>query len=125
MNSVNIMGRLTNNPELRYTQGEEPTSVCRYTLAVNRIDGKTADFINIVAFGKRADFAAKYFQKGQLVGVSGRIRTGSYTDRNGVKRSSFDVIAESQDFGSSRQKEPEPAEPDFAPYDDNEEDLPF
>lgn len=121
MNSVNIMGRLTEAPELRYTAGDDPTSVCRYTLAVSRMDGKTADFINVVAFGKRADFAMKYFQKGQLVGVSGRIRTGSYTDRNGVRRSSFDVIAENQDFGTSKPKEAE----DFAPYTDETEDLPF
>lgn len=124
MNSVNIMGRLTNDPQLRYTNGDDPTSICRYTLAVSRMDGKTADFINVVAFGKRADFAAKYFQKGQLVGVSGRIQTGSYTDRNGVKRSSFDVIAENQDFGTSKAREAEP-EPDFAPYTDDTENLPF
>lgn len=126
MNSVNIMGRLTKDPEIRYTSGDDPTSICRYTLAIGRTDGKNTDFINVVAFGKKADFASKYFHKGRLVGVSGRIQTGSYTDRKGIKRSSFDVIAENQYFGSGRPKEAaEEAVEDFIPYTDDTEDLPF
>ena len=121
MNNVSLIGRLTKDPELRYTAGDQPTSVCRYTLAVDRRDGKTADFINIVAFGKSADFANKYFTKGQKVGVTGRIQTGSYTDRNGIKRASFDIIAENQDFAGNKNQEAV----DFVPYEDTEEDLPF
>ena len=91
MNYVVLMGRLTQDPELRYSQGEEPIAVASYVLAVDRRGRKeeqgrqTADFLRCIAFGRGAEFAEKYFQKGQRVLVSGRIQTGSYTNREGQK----------------------------------------
>lgn len=89
MNKVILMGRLTRNPAVRYTQGERPTAVARYTLAVNRTmkrEGEPdADFINCVAFGRAGEFAEKYLNQGVRILISGRIRTGSYTNRDGVK----------------------------------------
>ena len=86
MNKVILMGRLTRDPEVRYSQGENATAVARYTLAVDRRfnrngDENTADFINCVAFGRAGEFAEKYFRQGMRVLVSGRIQTGSYTNR--------------------------------------------
>ena len=91
MNRVILMGRLTRDPEVRYTQGNEPIAVARYTLAVDRRgrrqDGneQTADFINIVAFRKAGEFAEKYFRQGMRVLVAGRIQTGSYTNKDGQR----------------------------------------
>ena len=89
MNKVILMGRLTRDPEVRYSQGDSATAVARYTLAVDRRfkrDGEaSADFINCVVFGKSAEFAERYFRQGLKVVVSGRIQTGSYTNRDGVK----------------------------------------
>ena len=102
MNKVILLGRLTKDPELRYSNNGQQTAVCRYSLAVNRSykrEGEAdADFINIIAFGNRAEFASKYFKKGQMVAISGEIRTGSYTDKNGEKRYTTDVIATDQYF---------------------------
>ena len=100
------MGRLTKNPEVRYSQGDKPTAVANYTLAVERKfkrDGEpTADFIPCVAFGKLAEFAEKYFRQGLRVSISGRIQTGSYTNKDGVKVYKTQVIIEEQEFAESR-----------------------
>ena len=100
------MGRLTSDPEVRYSQGENPTAVAKYTLAVDRRfkrDGEpTADFIRCVVFGKPAEFTEKYFRKGTKICISGRIQTGSYTNRDGQKIYTTDVIVEEQDFAESK-----------------------
>lgn len=109
MNKVILMGRLTRDPEIRYSQGEQSTAVARYTLAVDRRfvrnnggDQQTADFINCVAFGRSAEFAEKYFRKGLKIIVTGRIQTGSYTNRDGQKVYTTDVVAEDQEFAESK-----------------------
>ena len=108
MNKVILMGRLTKDPEVRYTQGENSTAIARYSLAVDRRgrrnqDGdQTADFINIVAFGKAAEFTEKYFRQGMRVLVSGRIQTGSYVNKDGQKVYTTDVIVEDQEFADSK-----------------------
>lgn len=106
MNKVILVGRLTRDPEVRYTQGENQTAIARYTLAVDRRfkrDGEpTADFINCVVFGKSAEFAEKYFRQGLRVAISGRIQTGSYTNKDGVKVHTTEVIVEEQEFAESR-----------------------
>lgn len=106
MNKVVLMGRLTRDPEIRYSQGEKPTAVGRYTLAVDRRfkrDGEqNADFINCISFGKAAEFAEKYLHKGTKIAVSGRIQTGSYTNKNGVKVYTTDVVVEEQEFAESK-----------------------
>ena len=109
MNRVILMGRLTRDPEVRYTQGERSMAVARYTLAVDRRgrrnqDGneQTADFINIVAFDRAGEFAEKYFRQGMRVLVSGRIQTGSYTNKDGQKVYTTDVIIEEQEFAESK-----------------------
>lgn len=104
MNKTELMGRLTRDPE---TRGEGTGLVARYTLAVDRRyqkkDGeKETDFINIVVFGKGAEFAQKYFKKGTKVVVVGRIQTGSYTNKDGQKVYTFDVVAEEQEFAESK-----------------------
>lgn len=106
MNKVILMGRLTRDPEVRYSQGDSATAVARYTLAVDRRfkrDGEaSADFINCVVFGKSAEFAERYFRQGLKVVVSGRIQTGSYTNRDGVKVYTTDVVVEDQEFAEDR-----------------------
>ena len=106
MNKAILMGRLTRDPEVRYSQGEKPMAVARYTLAVDRRfkrEGEpTADFISCVAFGKQGEFAEKYLRKGTKIAVSGRIQTGSYTNRDGVKVYTTDVIVEDQEFAESK-----------------------
>ena len=100
------MGRLTRNPDVRYSQGEKATCVARYTLAVNRRfrrDGEQdADFINCVAFGRQGEFAEKYLKQGTKIVISGRIQTGSYTNRDGVKVYTTDVVIEEQEFAESK-----------------------
>ena len=102
MNKVILIGRLTRDPDVRYTQGEEPTAIARYTLAVDRKykrDGEaTADFVNCVAFGKNGEFAEKYLHQGIKIAVSGRIQTGSYTNREGRKIYTTDIVVEEHDF---------------------------
>lgn len=103
MNRVILMGRLTRDPEVRYTQGNEPMAVARYTLAVNRRTRKEdgsqeADFINIVAFRKAGEFAEKYFRQGMRVLVAGRIQTGSYTNKDGQRIYTTDVIVENRNL---------------------------
>ena len=106
MNKVILMGRLTRDPEIRYSQGERSTAVARYSLAVNRTfkrDGEPdADFINCVAFGRQAEFAEKYFHKGIRIVITGRIQTGSYTNKDGVKVYTTDVAVEEQEFAESK-----------------------
>ncbi|MCI9082933.1 MAG: single-stranded DNA-binding protein [Lachnospiraceae bacterium] len=107
MNKVILMGRLTRDPEVRYSQGEQATAVARYTLAVDRRfkrdgDQQTADFINCVAFGRSGEFAEKYFHKGIKIAVTGRIQTGSYTNQEGQKVYTTDVVVEEQEFAESK-----------------------
>lgn len=105
MNKVILMGRLTRDPEVRYSQGAEPLAIARYSLAVNRRfkkDGEPdADFINCVAFGRNGEFAEKFFQKGQQVSVVGHLQTGSY-EKDGVRRYTTDVVIEEQHFAESK-----------------------
>ncbi|AOZ97864.1 single-stranded DNA binding protein (plasmid) [Butyrivibrio hungatei] len=103
------MGRLTRDPDVRYSQAEPTSCVARYTLAVDRryvnkndANAQSADFIQIVAFGKSGEFAEKYFKKGTKVVVTGRIQTGSYTNKEGVKVYTTDVVAEDQEFAESK-----------------------
>ena len=110
MNKVILMGRLTRDPEVRYTQGENQMAIARYTLAVDRRysrgggnnDENTADFIPCVAFNKAGEFAERYFRKGTKIAVSGRIQTGSYTNKDGVKVYTTEVIVDDQEFAESK-----------------------
>ena len=110
MNKVILMGRLTRDPEVRYSQGERAMAIARYTLAVDRRgrrsggdDGaQTADFITCVAFDRAGEFAEKYFHQGTKVVVTGRIQTGSYTNRDGQKVYTTEVIVEDQEFAESK-----------------------
>ena len=106
MNKVILMGRLTRDPEVRYSAGENALAIARYTLAVDRRfrrDGEaTADFISCVSFGRTAEFAEKYFRQGLKIIVSGRIQTGSYTNRDGQKVYTTEVGVEEQEFAESK-----------------------
>lgn len=107
MNKVILMGRLTRDPEVRYTSGENQTAVARYTLAVDRRfkrqgDEQTADFINCVVFGRGAEFAENYLRKGTKIVAVGRIQTGSYTNKDGQRVYTTDVVVEEQEFAESR-----------------------
>jgi len=106
MNKVILIGRLTRDVETRYSQGNEPMAISRYTLAVERKfkrEGEPeADFVNCVAFGRAGDFAEKYFRKGMKVAISGRIQTGSYTNKDGVKVYTTDIVIEEQEFAESK-----------------------
>lgn len=139
MNKVILMGRLTRDPEVRYTQGDNTMAIVRYSLAVDRRfkrDGEPdADFINCVAFGKSGEFAEKYLKKGTKIAVVGRIRTGSYTNKDGQKVYTTDVVVEEQEFAESKnsgssdnnQSAPANKNTDFMNIPDNVEDegLPF
>ena len=107
MNKVILMGRLTRDPEVRYSQGENTTAVARYTLAVDRRynrnnDEQSADFINCVAFGRNGEFAEKYLRKGTKIAATGRIQTGSYTNKDGVRVYTTEVVIEEQEFAESK-----------------------
>ena len=108
MNKVILMGRLTRDPEVRYTQGENTSAIARYTLAVDRRrrnakpDEPTADFIRCIVFGKGGEFAEKYLKQGTRVVVTGRIQTGSYTNKDGQKVYTTDVVVEEQEFAESK-----------------------
>lgn len=152
MNKVILMGRLTRDPDVRYSQGENSTSIARYTLAVDRRVGRnggddqqTADFIGCVAFGRNAEFAERYLKKGTKIAIEGRIQTGSYTNRDGQRVYTTDVVVENQEFAESRNASggagasfdggqsfggnaPQPADPgsDFMNIPEGiEEELPF
>ena len=107
MNKVILMGRLTRDAEIRYSQGESATAIARFSLAVDRRfrrdgDDQNTDFINCVAFGRQGEFAEKYLKQGTKIVISGRIQTGSYTNRDGVKVYTTDVVVEEQDFAESK-----------------------
>ena len=109
MNKVILMGRLTRDPEVRYSQGESPLAIARYTLAVDRRQSRnnkgeeqTADFINCVAFGRTGEFAERYLRKGTKIAVTGRIQTGSYTNKDGVKVYTTEVVVEDHEFAESK-----------------------
>lgn len=147
MNKVIFMGRLTRNPEIRYANNENNTCIANYTLAVDRRfkrqgDEQTADFIRCVAMGKGGEFAEKYLRQGTKIVVEGRIQTGSYTNKDGNKIYTTDVVVESQEFAeskaasgqnnnsnSSAPTRPEPAAADndgfMAIPDAIEEEMPF
>lgn len=102
MNKVNLTGRLSREPELRYSQSAEPIAITRFTVAVPRKfkkdDEPNADFINCVAFGKTAEFIGKYFNKGKMIGIVGSLKSNSWTDNNGQKRISTEVQVEEAEF---------------------------
>lgn len=107
MNKVFLMGRLTRDPEIRYSSGENQTAIARYTLAVDRRfkrqgDEQTADFINCVVFGKGAEFAENYLHQGTKIVATGRIQTGNYTNKDGRKVYTTDVVVEEQEFAESK-----------------------
>ena len=107
MNKVILMGRLTRDPEVRYSQGEQATAIARYTIAVDRRfrrdgDQQTADFIGCVAFGRAGEFAEKYFRQGIKIAATGRIQTGSYTNKDGQRVYTTDVVVEEQEFAESK-----------------------
>lgn len=137
MNKVILIGRLTRDVETRYSQGNEPMAISRYTLAVDRKRGNssgnepTADFINCVAFGRSGEFAERYFRKGMKIAVTGRIQTGSYTNNDGVKVYTTDIVVEEQEFCESKnaQGRPEPSTSSSDGFmnipDGIDEELPF
>lgn len=105
MNKAILIGRLTREPEIRYSSGENSIAIARYTLAVDRKynrEEQSADFLNCVAFGKAAEFAEKYFHKGTKIAITGHIQTGSYTNKDGVKVYTTDIIIEEQEFAESK-----------------------
>ena len=114
MNKVILMGRLTRDPEIRYSQGENAMCIARYSLAVDRRvsrnansgDQPTADFINCTAFGRQGEFAEKYLHKGMKIAVEGRIQTGSYTNKDGQKVYTTDVVIENHEFCESKNANP-------------------
>lgn len=137
MNSVQLVGRLTRDPEVRYTDGG--STIARFSLAVDRRykseNGPTADFPNCVAFGKTAEFIEKYFRKGMRMGCQGRIQTGSYTNKDGQKVYITDVVVESCEFVEAKASQQSEENNDgFGPADENgfmnipadiDEELPF
>ena len=137
MNKAIITGRLVADPEIRYTQGNEPIAIARYRLAVDRRFKKegeqTADFIPCIAFSKLAEFAKNYLKKGTKIAVVGRIQTGNYTNKEGQKVYTTDIVVEECEFAESKaasgtaQTNPQSAPDDeFVPIpDDLESALPF
>ena len=146
MNKVILMGRLTRDPEVRYSQGDNATAIARFTLAVERRikrdNEASADFINCISFGRSAEFAEKYFRKGTKIVICGRIQTGSYTNKDGQKVYTTDIVIEEQDFAESKatsqqnnsgsvqnnsnsrqSQKPQPDPDEFMSVDDD--DLPF
>lgn len=139
MNKIILLGRLARDPEVRYSQGAEPMAIARYSLAVNRRfkrqGEQDADFIPCVAFGKQGEFAEKYFRKGQMVSVVGRLQVRNWDDNNGNKRTTTEVVVEEQYFaeskksnaGDSQKRENDGIGEGFYPIDDDvkDDDLPF
>lgn len=126
MNKVALIGRLTREPDVRYSQGGEPMAIARFTLAVDRrTKNRDADFISCVAFGKSGEFVEKYFHKGMKVAVIGRIQTGSYDNKDGHKVYTTDVVCEELDFCESKQKQNADADGFMNIPDEIEEKLPF
>lgn len=133
MNKVILCGRATKDAEVRYTQGNEPMAIARFTLAVDRKvkreNEQTADFINCVAFGKQGEFCEKYAKKGTKFIVSGRLQTGSYTDKDGKKVYTTDVVIEELEFAESKKAdapvENKPSDNDGFMNVPEDGDLPF
>lgn len=142
MNKAELIGRLTRDPDIRYSQSAQPVEIARYTLAVDRRQrksegGQSADFISCIAFGKNAEFANRYLRKGMKIAIVGRIQTGSYTDKEGRKVYTTDVLVEEHDFceskgavaGAARSSTGSTGGADSDGFmdipDDIEEDLPF
>lgn len=126
MNKVALIGRLTRDPDVRYSQGGEPMAIARFTLAVDRrTKNRDADFISCVAFGKSGEFVEKYFHKGMKVAVIGRIQTGSYDSKDGHKVYTTDVVCEELDFCESKQKQNADADGFMNIPDEIEKELPF
>ncbi len=142
MNKTILMGRLVRDPDVRYStnQNGEQSCIARYTLAVDRRKKDEADFISCVAFGKGGEFAEKYLKKGTKICISGRIQTGSYTNKDGQKVYTTDVVVEETEFAESRNSgsgssaqtsqpaaaPPAPADEQWIPVPDGiEDDLPF
>ena len=148
MNKVVLIGRLVRDPEVRYSQNDTSMAIARFSLAVDRRssrnnqDGQTADFISCVAFGRTAEFLEKYFTKGNRIGVYGHIQTGSYTNKDGARVYTTDVVVDEAEFVESkgdnsgnaglgftaptRSQDPAPAGDGFMNIPDGiDEDLPF
>lgn len=144
MNKVMLLGRMARDPEVRFTQGAEPMAVNRFAIAVDRpvrrdSNERNVDFINCVCFGKRAETIGQYFRKGSRIAITGRLQVSEYTDREGNKRYSTDVVVDEFDFCESRGDNgasgytpaPKPAQssqPDgfySVDSDTEDEDLPF
>ena len=140
MNKVILMGRLTKDPDIRYTSSDTPLAVARYTLAVDsrfKRDGEqSADFISCLTFGKSAEFAGKYLKKGTKIAITGRIQTGSYENKDGQRVYTTDVVVEEHEFAQSKSKEGDVFEQSVdsndiddgfmnTPEDFGDDDLPF
>lgn len=135
MNSVQLLGRLVRDPEVRYTAGDNPTAVARFTVACKRKYKKDseqeADFISCLAFGKTAEFIERYFTKGNPIALNGRIQTGSYTNKDGAKVYTTDIVVESLEFVGSKNESSSSnvatqKNDDFMNISDSiEEELPF
>ena len=136
MNKIILMGRLTRDPDVRYTQGENSTAIARYTLAVDRRiktdAGQSADFISCVAFGKTAEFAERYLKQGTKIIIEGRLQTGSYTNKDGQKVYTTDVVVENCEFAESKNNDGGRTEHSSVPsgfinvpQDVDEDELPF
>lgn len=126
MNKVILMGRLTKDPDVRYSAGENSTAIARFSVAINRrANNAETDFINCVAFGKTAETIEKYFFKGNRICVSGRIQTGSYTNKDGAKVYTTDVVVEELDFVETKGESATSAPADTNGFAPIEEELPF
>lgn len=125
MNAVILSGRLTADPEIRYTTGENSTRIARYTLAVDRNKAGEADFIRCIAFEKAAGFAETYLKKGMKIIVQGRIITGSYQNKDGQKVYTFDVSVAQQEFCESKKAEPDIKNAEFMNVNGDADGLPF
>ena len=110
MNNIILSGRLTREPIITYSQGEEPIAIARFTLAVDRIGDDKADFISCTAFKTKAEFLQKYCHKGTKILVKGRWQTGEYTNKDGVKVYTNECIIESIEFAESKRQEAAEAE---------------
>lgn len=127
MNKAFLMGRLTKDPEVRYSQGENSMAIARFTVAIDR-KGKDAgaDFISCVSFGKPADLIEKYFKKGNRICIAGHIQTGSYTNKDGAKVYTTDVVVDELDFVDSKSDAPQSTpDNDVSAWSDVSETLPF